>query len=247
MFGFRRAPADGDLIDVEGLPVRLRISPRSRRIALRHDRRRREVVATAPDARGLSEAVRFARSRADWIRTQLGSTPEVPALAPGLELTVFDRSCRLEPGSGRTRVIDGPDGALVIQATGGDQAFARSVVRVLKRQALEGFRELSLRHCRTLGAPFPTVSVMDARTRWGSCSPARSGSPPAVRYVWRLALAPASVADYVAAHECAHILQPNHGPAFWALVRGLVGDPAPHREWLRREGPRLQALGADAV
>ncbi|MCA6255647.1 MAG: M48 family metallopeptidase, partial [Phenylobacterium sp.] len=103
---------------------------------------------------------------------------------------------------------------------------------------------LSRRHCETLGAPLPTVTVTDTRTRWGSCTPGRAGAPPSVRYVWRLALAPMPVADYVAAHECAHILEPHHGPAFWALVRDLVGDPSPHREWLRREGPRLHALGA---
>jgi predicted metal-dependent hydrolase len=51
-----------------------------------------------------------------------------------------------------------------------------------------------------------------------------------------------AVADYVVAHECAHLLEANHGPRFWALVRNLVGDPAPHRRWLRAEGPRLHSL-----
>jgi predicted metal-dependent hydrolase len=46
----------------------------------------------------------------------------------------------------------------------------------------------------------------------------------------------------VVAHECAHLLEANHGPRFWALVRNLVGDPAPHRRWLRAEGPRLHSL-----
>lgn len=244
MFGLGYAHAHGDLIQVEGLPVRLKVNPRSRRIALRLDRARREVVASAPDRRSLSEAVRFARSRADWIRSRLSEAPPVSPLSPGLQLSVFDRPCRLESGEGRTRLVEDPGGVLVIRASGEPEVFARSVVRVLKREALSGFRELSRRHCDTLGAPLPTVAVTDTRSRWGSCTPGRAGGPPAVRYVWRLALAPSPVADYVAAHECAHILQPNHGPAFWALVRDLVGDPAPHREWLRREGPGLHALGA---
>ncbi len=244
MFGFGRAHADGDLIEVEGLAVRLRVNPRSRRIALRLDRSRREVIASAPDTRGLAAAARFARSRADWIRSRLEAAPAPCRLAPGLELTLFDRPCRLDSGTGRTRLVDGAGGALVIQAAGEPEAYARAVVRILKREALSGFRDLSRRHCERLGAPLPTVAVTDTRSRWGSCSPGRAGAPPSVRYVWRLALAPSPVADYVAAHECAHILQPNHGPAFWALVRDLVGDPSPHREWLRREGPRLHALGA---
>ena len=247
MFRFTRLPADGDLIEVGGWPVRLRINPRSRRIALRLDRARLEVVASAPDRRGLAEAERFARSREDWIRDRLAATPSATPLVPGMERAVFGRACRLEAGAGRTRLADAADGALVIRAAADEAgAYSRSVVRVLKREALSGFRTLTARHCAALGAPLPTVSVNDARTRWGSCSPGRAGAPPSVRYVWRLALAPEAVSDYVAAHECAHILQPNHGPAFWALVRDLVGDPAPHRDWLRREGPRLHALGATA-
>ena len=65
-----------------------------------------------------------------------------------------------------------------------------------------------------------------------------------IRYSWRLALAPLSVADYVAAHECAHLRELNHGPRFWALVHDLVGDPAPQRAWLREHGARLHAVGA---
>jgi hypothetical protein len=244
MFRFGRSAADGDLIEVDGLPVRLRVRPRSRRIALRLDRARGEIVATAPDLRGLAEAARFACSRADWIRTRLASTPSPSPLVPGVELSVFGRPCRLAASGGRTRLVDAADGALEIHASGDDDVFARAVVRTLKREALTGFRSLTALHCEALGAPLPTVSINDARTRWGSCTPGRGGSPPSVRYVWRLALAPAPVADYVAAHECAHILQPNHGPAFWSLVRDLVGDPAPHREWLRRKGPQLHAVGA---
>ena len=50
-------------------------------------------------------------------------------------------------------------------------------------------------------------------------------------------------ADYVVAHECAHLLELNHGPKFWAHVSALVGDEKPYRAWLRAEGARLHAFG----
>jgi predicted metal-dependent hydrolase len=89
----------------------------------------------------------------------------------------------------------------------------------------------------------PKVAVADAKGRWGSCRAGRLGQPGSIRYSWRLALAPFAVADYVAAHECAHLLELNHGPRFWAHVRALVGEAAPHRAWLRAEGARLHAFG----
>ena len=39
------------------------------------------------------------------------------------------------------------------------------------------------------------------------------------------------------------MIEANHGPRFWALVRDINGDPAPHRGRLKREGARLQAIG----
>ena len=93
------------------------------------------------------------------------------------------------------------------------------------------------------------LGVADARGRWGSCRQPRKRGPHAglevgrIRYSWRLVLAPYEVMDYVAAHECAHLLELNHGPRFWAHVRTLVGDPRRHRDWLRAEGARLHAFG----
>ena len=90
-----------------------------------------------------------------------------------------------------------------------------------------------------------------AKGRWGSCKPSPRqgfGSELAIgqiRYSWRLIFAPFSVLDYVVAHECAHLVEANHGPRFWAEVKGLVGDPRKSRAWLRKYGADLHAIGQD--
>ncbi len=99
-----------------------------------------------------------------------------------------------------------------------------------------------------LNRPLPEISIGDAKGRWGSCRPARlgaKGDKGRIRYSWRLVLAPYSVADYVAAHECAHLIEANHGPKFWALVRQIHGSEKPSRDWLKHHGPRLHAFGRD--
>lgn len=57
------------------------------------------------------------------------------------------------------------------------------------------------------------VSTMDKR--WGSCS-----SDGSIRLSDRLKGMPAFVVDYVLVHELAHLIEPNHSSAFWALVDG---------------------------
>jgi len=57
--------------------------------------------------------------------------------------------------------------------------------------------------------------VTNQNKRFGSCSP-RKGT---IRISHRLATVPAWVRDYVLVHELAHLVHPNHGRRFWALVR----------------------------
>ncbi|ODT86456.1 SprT family zinc-dependent metalloprotease, partial [Phenylobacterium sp. SCN 70-31] len=212
--------------------------------SLRLDRTRREIVATAPSIRRLPEAAAFARQRAGWIAERLAELPDAAPLAPGLLIEVFGRPVRLEAGAGRARWIEPADGSTPrIAAMGEGEGYARAVILVLKRKALEVLSARTAYYAARLGAPMPKVSVADAKSRWGSCRPGVRGAPGVVRYSWRLALAPFEVADYVAAHECAHLLELNHGPRFWAHVRALVGDERRHRDWLRAEGARLHAFG----
>jgi predicted metal-dependent hydrolase len=69
---------------------------------------------------------------------------------------------------------------------------------------------------RRLDLPVPgSIRWVDGmRTRWGSCTP-EAGT---IRLSSALAPYPDWVIDYVIVHELAHLRQPDHTPAFWALV-----------------------------
>jgi predicted metal-dependent hydrolase len=66
------------------------------------------------------------------------------------------------------------------------------------------------------GFPRPTSIrwVDNQRARWGSCSTTTGD----IRVSNRLVDCPPWVLDYLLVHELAHLLEPNHSPAFWALV-----------------------------
>ncbi len=157
-------------------------------------------------------------------------------------MNVFGAPHRLLANGRRPRIRSTADGA-VIAGCGLGAVDVSLVARAVNAEARRWFAGRIEAYCRRLGASAPRLSLGDARTRWGSCAPARPGLPATIRLSWRLALAPVEVADYVAAHECAHLIEANHGPDFWRLVRDLVGDERPHRAWLRGEGARLHAFG----
>ncbi len=82
-----------------------------------------------------------------------------------------------------------------------------------------------------LGITTPTVRIAYQEKRWGSCS-----SDHIVRLNWRLMLMPWSLIDYVIVHELCHILEPNHGTAFWLRIRQVMPDYPQRRQRLALEG-----------
>jgi len=72
----------------------------------------------------------------------------------------------------------------------------------------------------------PALRLSNARSEWGSCN-ARGE----IRLNWRLVQLPPTLAEYVVAHEVAHLVELNHSPRFWAVVESLL----PGHAALRRE------------
>ncbi|MEW6597799.1 MAG: SprT family zinc-dependent metalloprotease [Pseudomonadota bacterium] len=251
MFGLKPKArlADGDLIEVGGAPVRLKVSARARRISLSLDPRAREVIATAPTTRRLAEALRFAEAREAWIIARLKALPAPRPFHPGATITLAGAPCRLERAAMRIKPRLIPATAeepVRLLASGEGEAFARAVERALRAEALRVLSERTRLHVEALAQPLPQVTVADARGRWGSCKPAHRGEAARIRYNWRLVLAPPWVLDYVAAHECAHLIEANHSPAYWAVVRQIYPEFAKARAWLRRHGETLHAHGTYA-
>lgn len=76
-------------------------------------------------------------------------------------------------------------------------------------------QELSRRYLRGRARPVSVRWVPPMRTRWASCTP----EDRTIRISERLRDAPGWVVDYVLVHELAHLIEPSHNAAFWALVR----------------------------
>ncbi len=219
------------------VPVRLEINPRARRLILRLDTGRREAIGIAPSPRKLAELKAFAQDRVEWLDAQLAAMPETHPLREGSLFHLRGEPCRLH-GSGpgrRAHLQSGPPTRLI--APGDPETLARRALRFLKAEARADLEAATARHAARLGISVGQVRVRDTRSRWGSCTTRGDLS-----YSWRLIMAPPHVLDYVAAHECAHRLEMNHSPAFWAHVARCRPDWQQSRNWLRQNGAALHAV-----
>jgi len=94
---------------------------------------------------------------------------------------------------------------------------AEAVTQWLKDQAIALVGTRVPAYSARVGRPDPDVRLSNARNEWGSCN-ARG----VIRLNWRLVQLPPALADYVVAHEVAHIVELNHSARFWALVEALL-------------------------
>ena len=111
-----------------------------------------------------------------------------------------------------------------------ERGIAAFVDRWLRDQALHFLAPRVAACAAQIGAASPAVKLSKARSEWGSCN--RKGE---IRFSWRLIQLPPELAQYVVAHEVAHLIELNHSRRFWAIVEALhPGHAAARRalvEW----------------
>lgn len=217
--------------------VTLKVSARAKVMRLRVDNRTGAVLLTVPKRVSTRRALAWAATQSDWIARARAGVPSMVPLVPGACIAFRGIEHRIvwDARLPRTPRADGG----MIQLGGPEEAVAARLLRWLKRQALDILVAETASFAAQAGVTVSRVGIGDTVSRWGSCS--ASG---AIRYSWRLILAPDWVRRATVAHEVAHRVHMNHGPDFHALVAKIFGaDPAPARDWLRRNGAALHRVG----
>jgi hypothetical protein len=228
--------ASSDLL-VGETPVRLKVSPRARRMRLSVDPRTRSVLLTVPRRVSRRRALAWASGHRAWIEAALAVIPPALAFAPGASVPLRGEPHVIDWAPQRLRRIEGVGGRLI--AGGPLDGLERRILRWLKAEALALLKLETSEFAAKAGVTVARVGIGDPVSRWGSCS-----SNGAIRYSWRLILAPDFVRRATVAHEVAHRVHLNHGPLFHAFLAELLGaDPRPARAWLKREGAALHRIG----
>lgn len=179
-------------------------------------------------------------SKADLERVFRHFAPELHAWAGKLptesgripaQLCMFGERIPLAtgvPGTLRTRAKL-VDGTLV---TAAQERCA--VQRAVEVWAIERLRELIDERLATLApklvCPWMKIQISSGVRYWGRCTSAGT-----LRFSKHLAILDPELIGYVVAHECAHLTQLHHKPAFWAELERLMPDWREAHERVRAE------------
>jgi len=216
--------------------VQFRRSARARRISLRVDPAGGGVVVTLPMRASRHQGMALVKRHVDWIATRIAALPRTIPFVDGAEIPLYGTPHRIRHSPlarGAAWIADGD-----LHVTGAAEFLARRVRDFLRAEARRSMLALVAAKSATIGIAPKRVTIKDTTSRWGSCAPDRS-----LAFSWRLVMAPASVQDYVAAHEVAHMRHMNHGPEFWALVDTLTPHKMAALAWLHANGQALFRVG----
>lgn len=222
-----------------GLPVPIDIRPMksARRFRLRFDDLAGRLKLTCPSRTSRRAALAWAHDQLPWIDAQIARVDPAEPFVPGAMIPIEGTEVSLSWSEDAPRTPSLADGEL--KCGGPVEGLARRVEVYLKRRALATMSAEVAHYAGLAGVSVAGVSIGDPASRWGSCSSARR-----IRLSWRLILAPPNVRRFVVAHEVAHLVHLNHGPAFKELEARLFGNGvAEARAALRRAGPRLRRIG----
>jgi predicted metal-dependent hydrolase len=203
--------------------------------------RDRTVVVYAPEGTSDQDVQRIVDVKRQWIlgkvkhpqKYQQREHPPGKELVSGESALYLGRDYRIEIAATESGQIEFGHVFLIPPA---QLAKRREVLRDWYRsRAKETILSRVQQHARALGVKPERTRIVSNRYSWGSCTVNNN-----VSLNWRLIKAPIFVIDYVVIHELAHLIESNHTPRFWSIVRAHTATTEKARSWLKEHGQILE-------
>jgi predicted metal-dependent hydrolase len=222
-------------------------------VEFRFERRHRRTIGIRINEHGLSVAAPmrapwreiegFLHEKSRWILDKLAARA-----AAGKPPTIFGESGESLPLHGHEVSLVISQAKRAVNLVGTDlhisvpQPHRRGAVRGLllhwlKCRALEALTPRVAHYAARVSLPPPPLKLSNARTQWGVCT-----AGGRIRLSWRLVHLHPDLADYVVAHEVAHLVELNHSERFWALVEWLYPHWREAREGIERDAATIPKL-----
>lgn len=218
--------------------IHLRESLRSKRLSLKLHQKENVFYLTTPPRAKQHDIMAFIQNVKPWMEKMLvhHQTENIP-LTPGNTISVLGRPIEI-----LYSYADKPSVTLeshFLHVKGFDAIIVPGLTKDwLRSHIFRYLSEKSQEFAKQIERDIASINIKETLSRWGSCS-----STGTLSYSWRLVFAPEAVAEYICAHEVAHLIEMNHSAAFWSIVAKLCPFYRVHREWLKSNGKDLFRYG----
>jgi predicted metal-dependent hydrolase len=199
------------------------------------------VTVRAPDELDIEQIQTVLEKKRYWIYKNQAEWADLNAAhvareyVNGESFLYLGRHYRLKWVSEQNVPLKLKGGYFLLRKDAKTQQAPQEVFKTYYREKGRGtIPERVIRYAGQLGVTVGDVRVMELQNRWASCS--AQGN---LNFHWKCMLAPIKILDYIVVHELAHLLVPDHSPAFWNEVDKLMPDYRERQEWLRRHGAGL--------
>jgi len=198
----------------------------------------KEVLLSVPLSMRQHEIDALLRKKASWIQKHLerftALTPLRPTLEEGSPVAYLGRYYPLELHMSATEgvVFDGHAVSLHLHDTNDAIARERLMTQWYRERANTLFSDLVARYRPLIGKPVRAMRIRSMTTRWGSCNHTKGY----INLNLHLIKQPVAAIEYVVLHELAHLVHPNHGTHFYALIERHMPDWKMRKTMLRHYG-----------
>ena len=201
------------------------------------------VTVRVPDNLADAEIETLIEGKRYWIHKHLTEWRELNAAqvvreyVNGEGFLYLGRSYRLQWVDDQTVPLLLKGGYFLLRRDPKTQADpAQAFKAFYQEQAHAKVPERVARFAPAFGVEIPEVHIMDLGYRWASASAVAAEGKGRLNFHWRCMMAPLTVLEYIVAHELAHLLVPDHSPAFWSELDKVMPDYRERQRWLREHG-----------
>jgi hypothetical protein len=227
---------------VGDLEFTLKTSARRRTMQITVERDGALILMAPPEA-SRAQLHAFVTEKRFWIYTQLAEKERLRHTLPAKEFVdgegflYLGRSYRLKLVDDQARCLKLSGGRFLLRRDAVGSA-RRHFVRWYSARAREWLGAKADEYRARMEAEIAQVKVQDLGYRWGSC-----GRGNRIYFHWKTILLPPPIAEYVVAHEVAHLHERLHTPDFWLRVERVMPDFPRRKTWLAENGMRVEGLG----
>jgi len=194
-----------------------------------------EAILSAPLRFPAESADKFVAANEKYLSDRMKKLADengFVTLTDGEQITAFGKKYKIVCRKGRRSVFTEGDSLVIVTLSGTDEEKRRAFDGYVKAECGRVFFYYIEKYYpyfkKYVGDAPPSISIRNASTRWGSCTPSKKR----IMLSLRLFSKPVEAIECVVVHEYCHFIYLNHSRAFYAEMEKILPDRKEREKFL---------------